>query len=225
VVRGASGTGLAVTPSRNTGPGARAIHVANSDNTRENFYVDMSGQLFARKGMQTEGGVVAYNFAAGHPVYQAIATDQAAFFANAQNPGAIAFLAKPISDAVAAGTALAVETADGRDVASVDMNGAAAFASLAIAGEALRPPLRATSAALGGAPLANGRCAQANVHVQGAAPSMAVVVAPAGGVDPGDGFFVRGFVSAIDAVVVKVCNATGSRAAPAATVYNVRVIL
>jgi hypothetical protein len=53
---------------------------------------------------------------------------------------------------------------------------------------------------------------------------MTVAISPADGADPGDGFFVRGLVPGADEVVVKLCNATGGEATPAAATYNVRVL-
>jgi hypothetical protein len=224
VVNGASGTALAIMPGQRTSASARAIHVALPDNSRETFFVEMSGKTFAHGAITTEGGLVAYNGAPGSPVYQAIAGGQAAFFADMQRPDAIGFLVKPASGAAEGGTALAVENREGHDLARVDMNGAATFHALAVAGEPIYPILRTTSPLLGGTPLDNGKCEAARVEVLGATTTMAVSISGGDGVDPGDGFFVRGFVAAANEVTVKVCNATGRRATPVALKYNVKVI-
>jgi hypothetical protein len=82
--------------------------------------------------------------------------------------------------------------------------------------------LAATTPRLGGAPLAAGACATADVAVTGATTQMTAVVSAGGGVDPGPGFMPKAWVSGPDKVTVAVCAMAAG--APAPTVYNVRVI-
>ncbi|EGX99729.1 hypothetical protein AZA_26623 [Nitrospirillum viridazoti Y2] len=95
---------------------------------------------------------------------------------------------------------------------------------LTIAGKSVLPNLAGTSAAIGGSSIAAGACTSGTVSISGATTSMAVAVSSAGSVDPGDGYFVRGYVSASGTVTIKVCNATGAGGTPTSTTYNVRVI-
>lgn len=224
VVKGASGGGLSILPEHDDAPGARAIHVANAGNTQENFWVDMKGQTFARERIVTEGGVQAYNSHPGNPVFQAEVSGQPGFFASAEAANSIAFLAKPGTQAGPGGTAFRVEDAAGKTAAAISMAGAASFLSLSVGGAPVAGMLSAQTEKFGGTEIANGACAKAAVVVDGATPAMAVVVTPADGVDPGDGFFVRGYVFIDDKVLVKVCNATGDNATPTPTAYNVRVL-
>ena len=219
---GGSGTGLAIFPSDETAPDARAIHIATADNSRENFFVEMSGKLFARSRVQTEGGVLARNLDAFQPVFQANAGAQAAFLASVQTTNAIAFLAKPATETIG-GSAFVVQTVQGQDVSHIDMSGAASFASLAVGGKPVEPQLRATSSPFGGKPLAAGTCESSSLSVPGAAVSMAVSVSASGGVDPGDGFFVRGYVSGPGTVIIQLCNMGVEKITPLLTSYNIRV--
>jgi len=224
VVKGAAGAGLSILPERDDAPGARAIHVANSANSQENFWVDMKGQTFARERITTEGGMLAYNSHPGNAVFQAEVSGQPGFFASAEAVNSTAFLAKPGSEAGAGGTAFRVQDAAGKTAAAISMAGAASFRSLSVGGASVAIALSAQSEKFGGIEIANGACAKAAVVVVGATPAMAVVVTPAEGVDPGDGFFVRGYVFIDDKVLIKVCNATGENATPTPTAYNVRVL-
>jgi hypothetical protein len=222
VIKGASGTGLAIVPSEKTRADTRAIHVGTYGNRQENFFVEMGGKTFARGEIQSEGGMRARS-SVGRPVFEADANDQAAFFVSARTRGAVAFLAKPEGEAGSGAVALAVQDMQGRDLARIDMEGKAAFRELVLDGSNIRPVLRTTAGPLGGERLARGHCAETLVSVPGALPSMTVSVSPAGGVDPGDGFFVRGLVTERGEVAVKVCNAGDEGATPKVASFAVAV--
>jgi len=224
VVRGASGAGLSILPERDDLPGARAIHVTDAGNTQEKFFVDMAGHTYARELIRAEGGVQATNSHQGNPVFQAFVSGQSGFFASVEARNAVGFHAKPGFEAGAGGSAFRVDDVAGKTTAAISMAGAASFRSLSVGGAQVSGTLSAQTERLGGAALANGACAKTSVTVIGANTTMAVVVSPAGGVDPGDGFYLRGLVTDDDAVTVKLCNAAGGRATPAVAAYNVRVL-
>lgn len=79
-----------------------------------------------------------------------------------------------------------------------------------------------TTGSLGGGLLAAGGCTTTTVNVTGATTDMAVVVSPAGGVNPGSGAQFQGRVSSAGVVTVTLCALV--LLTPPATTYNVRVI-
>jgi hypothetical protein len=86
-------------------------------------------------------------------------------------------------------------------------------------------PLAATSAAIGGGVLRRFACTTPTmVAVPTATTAMAVIVSPAGGVNPGAAFEWRAQVFANDTVSVQVCNRTNMPATPAPAAYNLRVV-
>jgi hypothetical protein len=86
-------------------------------------------------------------------------------------------------------------------------------------------PLGATSETIGGDLLRPFACtAPATVAVPNATMAMAVMVSPAGGVNPGAAFEWRARVIANDTVSVQVCNRRNAPGTPAAAAYNVRVL-
>lgn len=82
------------------------------------------------------------------------------------------------------------------------------------------PVLAGTTASVGGSALSAGACASTTLAVTGATTGMAAVASPV--TDPGDGFYVRAYVSSAGNVTVKVCAAAAGT--PTASTYNVRVI-
>lgn len=72
---------------------------------------------------------------------------------------------------------------------------------------------------IGGSPLAPGRCATAQVEVQGANSGRAPQVSPT--LYPGDSFDWSAYISAPNTVTVRVCNRSSVVATPTASVYNI----
>lgn len=81
------------------------------------------------------------------------------------------------------------------------------------------PDYAATSSAIGGSALTAGTCSSGTVTVTGATSSMVAKATPV--IYPGDAFFWKAYVSALNTVTVKVCAAAAGT--PTAAAYNVRV--
>ncbi len=103
----------------------------------------------------------------------------------------------------------------------VSVLGSLAVSSLSVAGQPVEPELHAVTGPIGGSPLGIGGCATGDVAVPGAQMSMIAEVGPAYGVDPGDAFYVRGYVSSQSVVTVKICAINA--ATPRVSRYAVRV--
>jgi hypothetical protein len=103
----------------------------------------------------------------------------------------------------------------------VSVLGSLTASSLRVGGEPLEPDLRAVSGLIGGSPLGIGGCTTGDVAVPGAQTSMIAEVGPVYGVDPGDAFSIRGYVSRQNVVTVKVCAL--ATATPRAARYAVRL--
>ncbi len=95
--------------------------------------------------------------------------------------------------------------------------------TLTLRGVDIKPPLRATTASIGGSNLVEGACATVNTTVTGAVVGNTVAATPA--TYPGDAFFWHAYVSAPGVVTTAVCQAkSGTGAAPTASVYYLRVM-
>jgi hypothetical protein len=81
--------------------------------------------------------------------------------------------------------------------------------------------LRGTTGRIGGSALVAGQCLSGSANIRGADPSMVVIPSPAG-VDPGDQFVVRAFVSSPGVILVKVCALEAGT--PSRAKYNIRVL-
>lgn len=103
----------------------------------------------------------------------------------------------------------------------VTVLGTLAVSKLQIAGKTVAPDLRGMTNPIGGSRLDVGSCAKQQLQVPGAQTSMVAQVSPVDGVDPGDAFYLRGYVSSEGIVTVKVCAAVGG--VPRVTRYVVRV--
>jgi len=80
--------------------------------------------------------------------------------------------------------------------------------------------VQGVSGSIGGSPLAPGKCATAQVGVQGASTGLAPRVSPAS--YPGDSFDWSAYVSAPNVVTVRVCNRTSVESTPAPSTYSIQ---
>jgi hypothetical protein len=103
----------------------------------------------------------------------------------------------------------------------VSVLGLLTVSRLRIGTEPVEPDLRGVTGPIGGSPLRVGHCATGDVAVPGAQAVMITEVSPVNSVDPGDPFYVRGYVSSQGIVTVKICAAAA--ATPRAARYAVRL--
>ncbi|HEY4049625.1 MAG TPA: hypothetical protein VGM27_22410 [Acidobacteriaceae bacterium] len=103
----------------------------------------------------------------------------------------------------------------------VTVLGTLVVSSLHVEGKTVGADLRGITDLMGGSRLGVGVCVKQQLKMPGAQTSMAAQVSPVDGIDPGDGFYLRGYVSSENFVTVKVCAAVGG--VPRATRYVVHV--
>jgi hypothetical protein len=100
-------------------------------------------------------------------------------------------------------------------------SGVATFREVRVTGPGEAPKPSATSAPIGGKPLAAGQCEQTNVVLKGAEPTAPLESAPLDVADPGDQFFFRAYVVAKDEAVVRICAIQAAE--PLRSRYRVRL--